>query len=101
MKSITTTAPKTPFTIQRLNSLKRGEEMVYYKGNFESDIARCDPIKGGTGLDVGAPMYQALLRSIKDTAWSLAQQGMVRIFERPVTRDFGKLRYTEYVAVAL
>jgi hypothetical protein len=101
MIAISKTPPKVPFTIARLNSLKRGEEMVYYKGSFDADIARCEPVNKGAGLDTGAPMYQALLRSIRDAAWALAQQGMVRIFERPVTRDFGKLRYTEYVAVGL
>lgn len=99
MQPTSTKAPKPPFTIARLNSLKRGEEMIYYKGQFDRDIANCEPLKGRD--DGGAPLYQSVLRAVRDTAWSLAQQGMIRISERPVTRDFGKLRYTEYVAVGL
>lgn len=96
-----TIAPDKSITVRRLKTLRTGQELIYYKGTFEADIARCDPVNKGAGLDAGAPLYQTLLRTIKDTAWSLAQQGTIRIFERPVTRDFGKLRYSEYVAVGL
>lgn len=90
-----------PHTITRLRSLKRGEEIIYYKGNLETDISRCNPIKGGSGLDVGAATYQDLLRSIKNTAWSLAQEGKIKLLERPVQHDLGRVRYIEYVAIGM
>ena len=30
---------KTPWTISRLNGLASGQEIVYYRGDFDSDIA--------------------------------------------------------------
>jgi hypothetical protein len=35
--------PADSYTVQRLRNLKPGERMVYYRGNFESDLGKAPP----------------------------------------------------------
>lgn len=74
--------------------------MVYYRGNFESDIEMCTPRKSGTNAG-GAPHYQYILRTIWKTALALAEQNKiilreeVRIIKIPKR---GNVRVTAHIA---
>ncbi len=104
------TPSNVPYTIQRLMALPQGKEIVYYRGDFDADITRCNR----TGHDRGAPNYAALLRSIRDAAQDLSAQGKIILpEERPGIRSGvhydthggGRravpytAKYTEYVAI--
>ena len=80
-----------PFTIERLNALKRGDGFVYYRGNFEHDIERCD--------SDGAPSYGLILRQVRDRASSLARAGKLRLEKRPDGHTVS--RVFQYLAVGL
>lgn len=88
---------RIPYTIERLNSLRQGQEMVYYRGNFERDIAACDPSPGAHGQFREAPGYRALLRSIRSAAKALQESGRVLLIER--SHADARRTYTEYVAI--
>ncbi|MDP2593728.1 MAG: hypothetical protein Q8P36_00075 [bacterium] len=87
-----------PYTIRRLRALPQGKEAIYYRGDFDTDIAACDPTRRG---DRGAPGYGALLRSVRGIARDLAAQGRVILLERGATHASpkGDFRVTEYVAI--
>jgi hypothetical protein len=63
------------FTIERLNVLRRGEQLVYYRGNFEHDIERCN--------DDNVPAYGLILLRLRDTASTLSRTGKLRLERRP------------------
>jgi len=93
------TAQTIPETVLRLRLLKPGIELVYYRGNFESDLERCDPSPGSGG----APKYKALLRFIKKEARRLERQGRIRLMQvgNTVTSRHGNEGITSYVAVGV
>lgn len=65
-----------PYTIQRLLALRAGQEIVYYRGNLDADIASCAPY----GVDKkGAPCARALLHGVRNTAQQLAAQGRIAL----------------------
>jgi hypothetical protein len=79
------------FTIERLNALKRGEKLVYYRGNFEYDIERCN--------DDDVPAYGLILLRLRDTASSLARTGKLRLEKYPYGHTNSGL--FEYLAIGL
>jgi|GEM_PF-5709573 hypothetical protein len=84
---------REPLTVARLCSLKHGEQIVFYRGNFPSDIERCDRRKNLSG-DTGAPKYKELLKSVAKTADKLEEQGKIKIIQHPESRWV-----LEYVAI--
>jgi hypothetical protein len=79
------------FTVARLNALSRGQQLVYYRGNFEHDIERSNNDSAST--------YGEILMHVRDTASSLATEGKIRLDKRPYGED--KFRLFEYVAVGV
>jgi hypothetical protein len=75
------------FTIERLKTLRPGQQLVYYRGNFEHDIERSNE---------DASTYGEILMHVRDTASSLAREGKIRLIERPY--GAGRFRLFEYVA---
>jgi hypothetical protein len=74
------------FTIERLNALKRGEKLVYYRGNFEYDIDGCN--------DDNVPAYGLILLRLRDTASSLARTGKLRLEKYPHSHTTGSVTAT-------
>ncbi|MDO8407943.1 MAG: hypothetical protein Q7S95_01760 [bacterium] len=89
-----------PPTIQRLQALPQGKEMVYYRGKFTTDLGACAPRNHG---DRGAPRCEALLRSVRNAAKALAAVGKVRLEQRRLTLTDcnGDFHVTEYVAIGI
>jgi hypothetical protein len=83
------------FTIERLNALKPGQQLVYYRGNFEHDIERSDPFHN----DDGASRYGEILMRVRDAASNLAREGKIRLDKRPY--GAGKFCLFEYIAVGV
>lgn len=101
MLSLTSPAKaKVPDTIARLRALRPDEgPMVYYRGNFDLDIARCDTVLGESGSD--APACRALLNRIRETAKYLAKGGKVQLEQRPIPKFGQANRQYEYLATRL
>ena len=64
-------------TITRLKTLRPGETLIYYKGNFANDIARS--VAADSVNIKPAVKYAATLKYIQETAVNLERQGRVRL----------------------
>lgn len=80
-----------PYTVARLIDIEPGAEIVYYRGNFDSDLANTSFHQ--------APTYRELLAKVRDIAERLQREGRVRLEERPIHRT--DHRYVEYIAIGL
>lgn len=78
-----------PVSIQRLQAIRPGQEVVYYTGTLPHDIEAADD----------SPDYARLLGRIADLATKLQEQGRVRLVERDIQRRGYKT--TRYSAVGL
>jgi hypothetical protein len=73
------------FIIGRLNALKRGEQLVYYRGNFEEDIVRSEAD--------GVAAYGLILLQVRGTASYLAKAGKLRLEKHPYSKADGLFEY--------
>jgi len=91
-----------PPTIERLRSLKPGESMTYYVGNFSADIAASEDPKWGFARR-GGTTYANILRSIRDEAYKLAREGKIRLSEVQRVKKIRNIEHrdTEYIAQRL
>lgn len=78
-----------PVSIQRLQAIQPGQEVVYYTGTLPHDIEAAGD----------SPDYARLLGRIADLATKLQEQGRVRLVERDIQRRGYKT--TRYSAVGL
>lgn len=78
-------------TIARLEQIKPGDKVIYYRGNLILDIER--------SFDV--PAYQAQLMAVRDLADSLHQGGRARLDMRVVARGHNNHIVYEYVAIGV
>jgi hypothetical protein len=83
---------KTPFTIQRLRNLKRGEIMCVYRGNFSVDLSR-----------PGAPKHKAVLQQVYETMHELEREGRIALHtENEIIGEEGNLvEIKRYLAIGL
>lgn len=95
-------------TIERLLHIKPGQEIIYYRGNYPADIARCLPKRaetGGSPPDMGAPQYLKVITEVSEAAKELARIGRVRLGQRSViignVGKRGQLPQYEYFAVGI
>lgn len=89
-------------TTERLKALRPGERLVYYRGDFDADIARSNPKtevrwRGDSRKDAGALTYRALLLHVWKTALDLAKAGRIKLHREQTER----YRQYKYVAVGL
>lgn len=84
-----------PQTVRHLRTLGPGERLIYYRGNFDFDIARCKPSGGDS---VGAPLYCHVLQTIRKTAGELELLGKVTLSQGIVSLTDGQRLYIEYIA---
>jgi hypothetical protein len=71
-----------PWTVQRLKSIKPGERVCYYRGDFAIDIRQAQTAT--KGCPDGVPKYAALLNSIRNAARELERSGRVKLSEARV-----------------
>lgn len=64
-------------SVRKLEAIKPGELVVYYRGDLVNDLMRCKRRAGEK--DGGAPKTEALLLSIRDTTDRLVLAGKIRI----------------------
>lgn len=87
-----------PMTIARLRALRRGEEMVYYRGNFPADIDRSK-----RGQDPTPRAYARLLEAVQREANELSKKGRVhlgsKLIHKPRRGEDPAQYITEYSAV--
>lgn len=62
------------FTIQRLLSLRKGQQMTYYTGHLPNDITYCESGR----QNARAPAYALQLREIMRIADDLVEAGRIR-----------------------
>ena len=76
-------------TIQRLKSLKPGEKLTYYKGDFEKDIRR------------SRGKYKGLLEAIQRVVARLSSEGKIELFEQParIKTEDRWVYFTKYAAI--
>jgi hypothetical protein len=87
-----------PVTCDRLVQIKPNEHIVYYRGDFDSDLQRASEV----------PEYATVLYRVRTTAIKLELMGRVRLYtsvwELPVNQRVRKRVgsvVTEYCAVGL
>jgi hypothetical protein len=78
-----------PVSIQRLQAIQPGQEVVYYTGTLPHDIEAADD----------SPDYARLLWRISTLALELQERGRVLLVERDIQRQGYKM--TRYSAVGL
>jgi hypothetical protein len=76
-------------TIEKLKALKPGEKFIYYKGNFEVDIA------------ASSGQYRRLLEALQRSAQKRANERKVHLLVTPVQIKKGRrvVSYNEYSAI--
>ena len=86
-----------PHMLKRLEAIKPGQRIMYYRGNFEPDMERCIH----TQWTPGAPRYLALLKLLKDVPEQMERAGRVTLERREIPKSdrLGRLMVIEYVAV--
>jgi len=95
-------------TIERLLRIKPGQEVIYYRGNYPADIARCLPKRAateGSPPDMGAPTYLKVITEVSEAAKELARIGRVRLGQRSFivgnSGKRGQVPQYEYFAVGI
>jgi len=92
--------PYTIYTIARLEACSgwQGHEVVYYRGNFDKDIAACAPVRPRQETP-----HAAVLRSVRDVAEALAAAGKLRLEKRHLMLPHrnGDIHITKYVAIGI
>ncbi len=89
-----------PITIKTLESLRKGESYMYYRGNIDADAA------WSTGK------YQSLLHEIKATAARLVREKKIETMQRPSQKtyrirnkcgktSFDSVAVIEYIAIGI
>jgi hypothetical protein len=78
------------WTTERLTALRPGERFMYYRGDFDTDIARSSR---------NAPTYSNVLSAVKDIAAALSRQGHIDI--EMTELESGKARGPVYQYVAV
>jgi hypothetical protein len=83
---------KTPFTIQRLRNLQRGEIMTVYRGNFPVDLGQ-----------PGARKYETLLQEVYETMRQLEREGQIALHtENEIIGKAGNfVEIKRYLAIGL
>jgi bifunctional DNA-binding transcriptional regulator/antitoxin component of YhaV-PrlF toxin-antitoxin module len=76
-----------PDTVRRLVNIKPGQQVVYYRGDFDADAA----------VPRISPIYRSLIERIRETALSLQKSGSVTLLEREISRRSHSC--TEHVAI--
>jgi bifunctional DNA-binding transcriptional regulator/antitoxin component of YhaV-PrlF toxin-antitoxin module len=76
-----------PDTVRRLVNIKPGQQVVYYRGDFDADVA----------VPRISPIYRSLIERIRETALSLQKSGNVTLLEREISRRSHSS--TEHVAI--
>lgn len=77
------------WTLTRLRSLKRGERVVYYRGNLDFDLHR------------SPPLYAALLDRIRSAAYILSVEGKIELHVVEYKTGDKTLKAFEYSAVGI
>ena len=80
--------PAIPWTMQVLQSIKPGEKITYYRGNFSSDTA------------VAGPLYRQLLKDVFAFAQYLEGRGRLRLSQQShrIASENGLVTINSYVA---
>ena len=84
-----------PYTVQKLLALRSGQEMTYYRGQFEQDIEACRSRPG----QPGAPKYAELLRFIRREAENLAARGDIILNKEHVPQRPWSPAFIKYIAI--
>lgn len=88
-----------PYTIARLKRIKPGKVIVYYSGNFDTDIHRATLRDRSLGEHASAPAYAALLQRIRETAVHLESTGKAVLSTRTRIKKQNGPTENEYVAI--
>src|SRR5713101_2620825 len=66
----------TPWTCRQLERLRPGEELVFYRGRLEQDIA----------TSIRTPLYRDVLRTVAGTVARLEELGVIEIETTEIVR---------------